>query len=67
MNLEVIPNRLFEFFGTAVDAASDLLFGHGCEEPLHHIDPGGAGRGEVDMEAWPLRQPAPDQRGLVGP
>jgi hypothetical protein len=49
-----------------VGTAADLLVGQEAEPPLDLVDPGGAGRGEVHVEAWVLGQPGPDRGRLVG-
>ena len=50
----------------AMDAAPDLALGDQSEEALDLIEPGCAGRGEVDVPARSLGEPVADQRGLVG-
>ena len=37
-----------------------------AKEPLDHVEPGCAGRGEMNMEAWVLGDPRLDLRMLVG-
>lgn len=50
----------------AMQAASELLRGQLGEPALNEIEPGRVGRGEVDVEPWPLGEPGPDERRLVG-
>src|SRR5260221_1972459 len=63
---DVLANRAFEFDGGAMRSASQLLVGEVREEALHLVDPRGAGRSEVKVEARMAKQPALDERGLVG-
>ena len=49
-----------------MDPAPDLFLGQEREEALDLVEPGGAGRGEVDMPARMAGQPTLDGRGLVG-
>ena len=49
-----------------VDAAADQLVGQEAEPAFDLVDPGGAGRGEVHVEAGVAGQPGLDRRGLVG-
>ncbi len=41
--LEVAVDGSFQFAGAAVDAAPNLFFGDGCEEPFDQIEPRGTG------------------------
>ena len=63
---EVSTDRSFQFAGAAVSPAAQLLFGEQREPALDQVEPGAAGRGEVQMEARMAQQPALDGRGLVG-
>src|SRR5262249_55595207 len=45
---------------------AELFLGQRGKPALDQIDPGGAGRGEVQMEAWMTGQPAVNRRRLVG-
>ena len=56
----------FEGLYGLVDAAADLLVGEVAEPALDLVDPGGPGRGEVDVEAGVVCEPVLDYRGLVG-
>ena len=66
MVFEVSTARGFQFAGAAVSPAAQLLFGEQREPALHQVEPGAAGRGEVQMEARMAQQPALDGRGLMG-
>ena len=46
-------------------AAADLALGEQREEALDLVEPGGRGRGEVDVPARSLGEPVADQLGLV--
>ena len=50
----------------AIDSTPDLALCDEGEEAFDLIEPGGAGRGEVDMPARPFGEPVADQRRLVG-
>jgi hypothetical protein len=54
MSFEVISSGLFELLPAAVYSSTNLFFIQRCEKALNHVDPGGAGGREVDMEAWPF-------------
>src|SRR2546425_4272946 len=56
-----------QFADTAVNPAADLLVGEFGKPPLDQVDPGPVGGRVVDMEAWTLRKPPPDEGRLVGP
>jgi hypothetical protein len=47
-------------------AAADALVGDVAKEPLHHVEPGGTGRREVQVKARMLGQPGQDFGVLVG-
>jgi hypothetical protein len=49
-----------------MNAAPDLLLGENGEPALDYVDPGRAGRGEVQVEARVASQSAMDQGRLVG-
>src|SRR5712692_11362721 len=49
-----------------VRPALDLFVGEQGEPAFDEIQPGTTGRGEVQMEPRPTRQPAVNPRGLVG-
>jgi hypothetical protein len=49
-----------------MDAAPDQLAGQQAEPPFDLVHPGGAGGGEVDMEARVPGEPGPDLGGVVG-
>ena len=49
-----------------MDPAPQLLFSQQREEALDLVEPGGAGRREVDMPTRMAGQPTLDGRGLVG-
>src|SRR5437879_11474314 len=62
---QVLPDRAFQLAGAPMRAAPDLFESQSREPPFDQVDPRGAGGGEVDMKARPLRQPAFDRRGFV--
>ena len=64
--VDVVSDGLFQLFGGAVNASSELLFGEVCEPAFDQVQPRGRGWGEVQVEARPLGQPVMDQIGLVG-
>src|SRR6516165_9177022 len=64
--VEVGVDRRFQFFGGAVNAAADLLFGDVGEEALDQIDPGVGGRSEVNLPSRPRAEPFSDRGRLVG-
>ena len=66
MQVQVITDCLFQYPGAAMDSATDLFVGEQGKESFDHVDPGGTGWCEVDMESRSSCQPAPDQKCLVG-
>lgn len=64
--VEESSNRVLEFAGAAVNAATQLLFGKEREPAFDQVKPGAAGRGKVRMEARVAQQPTFDGPGLVG-
>jgi hypothetical protein len=56
----------FEIVDAAMDAALDLLVGEEGEPAFDLVQPGGAGRGEVEVIARVAGEPCFDGRGLVG-
>jgi hypothetical protein len=64
-NSEIVSNGGLQFAHAAMGTAPDLFVGRGSKEPFHEVDPRGAGGREVEMEAWPFGEPAPDQHRLV--
>ena len=56
----------FERLYGLVSATADLLLGEQAEPALGLVDPGGAGRGEVDVEPGVFCQPGSYCGGLVG-
>ena len=65
-DLRVAADGVLAFAGAAVSAAAKLFFGQRREPALDQVEPGSAGRGEVQVEAWMTQQPALDRRSLVG-
>ena len=59
-------DRVMQRGDAAVDAAAELPLGEQGEEALDLIEPGGAGRGMVDVPVRALEQPVAHGRGLVG-
>src|SRR5271157_4358901 len=66
VEFEITADGILEFAGAAVGAAAQLFFGQRREPALDEVEPGGAGRREVQVEAGMVQQPALDRRGLVG-
>lgn len=66
MRVDELLNRGLQLRDVPMHAAAELSRGQGCKPPLDPIEPGGIRRGEVHVVAWPLRQPPPDQAGLMG-
>ena len=64
--VDVVTNRLLEFLCRTMDPAPELFFGQQGEEALDLVQPGSAGRREVDMPARMAGQPASHRRRLVG-
>ena len=54
------------FGQTAKDASTQALGGQVTKEALHHVEPRGARRGEVQMETWMFVEPGFDLGTLVG-
>src|SRR5438552_6452189 len=55
-----------ELIDAAMDAALDLLVGEESKPAFDLVQPGGAGRGEVEVIARVAGEPRVDGRGLVG-
>ena len=66
MPVEVIHDGLLEIRNAREGAAADALLGDQPEETLDLVEPGGAGRGDVPLEAWVLFKPGLPGRVLVG-
>jgi len=60
---EVSTDGVFEFAGAAVSSAAQLLFGEQREPALDQVEPGAAGRREVQLEA---RMAQPPRRLMAG-
>src|SRR5664279_6104302 len=56
----------FEGLDGSVAASADEFVGDEAEPAFDLVDPAGAGRGEVHVEARVLGQPGVDRRRLVG-
>src|SRR6266571_6859391 len=67
VDVDEFSDRLLQLRNATVTATTDLLSRQLGEPALNEIEPGAVGRGEVDVEAWPLGEPVTDDRGLVGP
>src|SRR3972149_12091778 len=65
-DLEIVPDRRFELAGAAVRAPANRALGEQSEPALDLVEPGGAGRREVQVVAGPLEQPTMDRGRLVG-
>ncbi len=63
---EVVVNSGFEFGDGGEDAATNALLSDQTEEALDLIEPGGRGRGEVQVKAGMLGQPCLNIGVLVG-
>jgi hypothetical protein len=66
VELQVAADSVLAFAGAAVSAAAQLFFGQDSEPALDQVEPGSAGRREVQVEARMAQQPALDRRGFVG-
>lgn len=64
---DVGPDGVPERLRVAMDPAPQLFLGEQGKPALHQIEPGGAGRREVHMEARSLEQPPADHGGLMRP
>ena len=65
MHGDVLVNGGDEFRDAAKDAARQAIGRDTAEEALDHIEPGGGGRGEMDVKARMLLQPFLDLGVLV--
>ena len=63
--VEVLVDGRFELGNGGEDAASDAVLGDQAEEALDLIEPGGRGRGEVQVKARVLGQPCLNVAMLV--
>jgi hypothetical protein len=66
MGGDELPNRRLQLRDAAMDAAPQLFVRERGEPAFHEVQPGSIGGCEVDVKARALREPVPDQRGLVG-
>ena len=64
---EPTGDRPFEAPDAVEAAAADGLAGDQGEPAFDQVEPGGAGRREVQMKAWMSCQPCSDRRVLVVP
>ncbi len=64
---DVVPEGGLEGSDTGGHASAQMAFGEPRQPALDQIDPGGAGRRAVHLEAWPLQEPAADQGCFMGP
>ena len=55
-----------QLLDVAEDAPAEPVVGQIPEEALHHVEPGGTGRSEVDVKSRMARQPALHSGMLVG-
>ena len=60
VEFEVVADGVLQFAGAAMDAAAQLFFGEASEPAFHQVEPGRAGRREVEMKARMTQQPALD-------
>ena len=63
---EVADDRRFQFGNALEDAAADAVVGDLGEEAFDEIEPGGGGRGEVQVHTPMADEPGLDVRVLVG-
>ena len=63
---KVVLDGLLEFPGASVAPPPDLLVRDLCKPAFDLIEPGCAGRGEVEVVARVSEKPLVDHRGLVG-
>ena len=61
-----MPHVGLEIADAVMDAPLDLLFGEESKPAFDLIEPGGAGRGEMEVIARAAGEPRFDGRGLVG-
>ena len=66
MGIDEFLDRKFQVADTSPDAASHALVGEVAEEPLYHVQPGGAGGREMNMNVWASLQPTFDFGVFVG-
>ena len=59
-------DSILQFLDAAMNPAPDLTLGEKGEPALDLVEPGGVGRGEVDVIARPLGEPGLDGRRFVG-
>ena len=64
--VDVFDDRLLQFLGRAVDAPAQLFFGQQRKKPFDLVQPGSAGRREMDMPVRPFGEPVADRLGLMG-
>lgn len=60
------PDDRLERLDTAMHPAPQLFLRQQGKPALHQIEPGCAGRREMEMEAWVLKQPPSDHGDLMG-
>src|SRR3972149_6193956 len=65
-DVDVVADCGLEFEGAAMRPASQLAVGGGGKEALDLVDPRGTGGREVQLKAGMTKQPALDERRLVG-
>ena len=63
--IDPVTNVFLQCCNAFVYTAAEQLIGQECEPSLDLIDPGGPGRGEVDVKTWVLGQPVAHCRRLV--
>ncbi len=61
-----VADLLFQGLHALVDTTADELVGEEPEPPLDLVEPGRAGRGEVQVDTGMPSQPGFDRRGLAG-
>src|ERR1700724_6255 len=49
--VNIVMDRLLQFAHIVKNATPKALVGQSAEEPLHHVEPGRAGGGEVNVKA----------------
>lgn len=66
MVVKVIHDCILQFCDAFERAAADALFSDLSEESLDHVQPGGRGRDEMEMEARMPLEPTRDRGGFMG-
>jgi hypothetical protein len=65
VNLDVLPDGVFQLFDAAEDTTTNALVGDLSKPAFDQIQPGTVSGREMDMETGPFGQPVPDDGCLV--